>query len=284
MPRFHAGFSVGTVAGRPGRRRHGRAATCRSPRTCRGGRARRGGRAPRGPRLPAGAASAATDERTPRRRAPAAHCRVAEPRTLLVGLFVLAFAFAEGAGNDWISVALIDGYGASAALGRLGFATVPRGDDGRPLVRPGAARPPRAGRVVAGAGRAPASPACCCSLGRSLARRRRRHRALGRRAALGFPVGMSAAADEPAPRRVAGQRRRLDRLRRVPRRTAADRLPRRARDGRPGAAARRGTPRADLPAPGRGPPARGAPRCGVRARAGRGRGGAGTAPAVGCAG
>ena len=42
-----------------------------------------------------------------------------EPRTLLIGMFVLAFAFAEGAGNDWISVALIDGY-APAAVGTLG--------------------------------------------------------------------------------------------------------------------------------------------------------------------
>ena len=33
-----------------------------------------------------------------------------ERRTLLVGVFVLAFAFAEGAGNDWINVAMIDGY------------------------------------------------------------------------------------------------------------------------------------------------------------------------------
>jgi hypothetical protein len=46
-----------------------------------------------------------------------------EPRTLLIGLFVLAFAFAEGTGNDWIGIALIDGYGTSAAVGTLGFAT-----------------------------------------------------------------------------------------------------------------------------------------------------------------
>ena len=46
-----------------------------------------------------------------------------EPRTLIVGLFVLAFAFAEGTGNDWISIALIDGYGTPAAVGTLGFAT-----------------------------------------------------------------------------------------------------------------------------------------------------------------
>jgi MFS family permease len=45
-----------------------------------------------------------------------------EPRTILIGIFVLAFAFAEGTGNDWIAIALIDGYGASAAIGTLGFA------------------------------------------------------------------------------------------------------------------------------------------------------------------
>lgn len=45
-----------------------------------------------------------------------------EPRTLLIGLFVLAFAFTEGVGNDWISVAAIDGHHVSPALGTLAFA------------------------------------------------------------------------------------------------------------------------------------------------------------------
>ena len=68
-----------------------------------------------------------------------------EPRTLLIGVFVLAFAFAEGAGNDWISVAMIDGYGPPAAVGTLAFAALPGRDDRRPVVRPGAARPVRPG-------------------------------------------------------------------------------------------------------------------------------------------
>ncbi len=46
-----------------------------------------------------------------------------EPRTLLIGLFVLAFAFGEGAANDWISVAVIDGYHAPAVLGTIAFTT-----------------------------------------------------------------------------------------------------------------------------------------------------------------
>jgi predicted MFS family arabinose efflux permease len=46
----------------------------------------------------------------------------AEPRTLLIGVFVLAFAFAEGTGNDWVNLALIDGYHVPATVGTLGFA------------------------------------------------------------------------------------------------------------------------------------------------------------------
>src|SRR4029079_16798496 len=42
---------------------------------------------------------------------------------LLIGVFVLAFAFAEGTANDWVSVAVIDGYHASAVAGTLAFAT-----------------------------------------------------------------------------------------------------------------------------------------------------------------
>ena len=45
-----------------------------------------------------------------------------EPRTVLIGVFVLAFAFAEGSGNDWISVAVIEDYRAPATLGTLAFA------------------------------------------------------------------------------------------------------------------------------------------------------------------
>ena len=57
---------------------------------------------------------------TPRPRPLAAW---AEPRTLLIGICVLAFAFAEGTANDWIGLALIGGYGTSPAIGTLGLAT-----------------------------------------------------------------------------------------------------------------------------------------------------------------
>lgn len=40
-----------------------------------------------------------------------------EPRTLLVGVVVLAAAFSEGAANNWLSLAVVDGFGSSEAVG-----------------------------------------------------------------------------------------------------------------------------------------------------------------------
>jgi predicted MFS family arabinose efflux permease len=122
----------------------------------------------------------------------------AEPRTLLIGVFVLAFAFTEGTGIDWISVAVIDGYGAPATVGTLAFATFlaamtlgrwlgPGLLDkyGRvPVVRALAAIS-LVGLVLFVFG--PSTPVAFVG-------------ALfwGLGASLGFPVGMSAAADDPA--------------------------------------------------------------------------------------
>jgi predicted MFS family arabinose efflux permease len=122
----------------------------------------------------------------------------AEPRTLLIGLFVLAFAFTEGTGIDWISVAVIDGYGAPATVGTLAFATfLAAMTAGRwfgpglldkygrvPVVRALAAIS-LVGLVLFVFG--PSTPLAFVG-------------ALfwGLGASLGFPVGMSAAADEPA--------------------------------------------------------------------------------------
>jgi MFS family permease len=121
-----------------------------------------------------------------------------EPRTVLIGVFVLAFAFTEGAGIDWISVAVIDGYGVSAAIGTLAFAvflaamTVGRWFGPALLDKYG--RVPVV-RVLAGVSLiglalfvfGPATPVAF--VGALL---------WGLGASLGFPVGMSAAADEPA--------------------------------------------------------------------------------------
>jgi predicted MFS family arabinose efflux permease len=128
----------------------------------------------------------------------------AEPRTLLIGVFVLAFAFAEGTGNDWISVALIDGHRADATLGTLGFAVFLAAMTAGRWVGPGLLD--RYGRVVviraisllAVAGLVlfvfgPSTPVAFA--GAVL---------WGAGTSLGFPVGMSAGADDPAraPARV----------------------------------------------------------------------------------
>jgi predicted MFS family arabinose efflux permease len=121
-----------------------------------------------------------------------------EPRTLLIGLFVLAFAFAEGVGNDWISIALIDGYGTSAAVGTLGFAvflaamTVGRWFGPRSLDRFGRVIVIRVLTVICLVGVLLfvfGSYVIVAFTGAVL---------WGVGLALGFPVGMSAGADEPA--------------------------------------------------------------------------------------
>lgn len=44
-----------------------------------------------------------------------------EPRTLAIGVMVLAFALVEGTANDWLSLALIDGYDVRHWVGVAGF-------------------------------------------------------------------------------------------------------------------------------------------------------------------
>jgi fucose permease len=121
-----------------------------------------------------------------------------EPRTLAIGLMVLAFALTEGVANDWLALALIDGYGAPDWLGVAGFALfVTSMTTGRV-----------AGTVLLDRfGRVPVlmATASCAVLGLLLVVYGD-HPVLvaigvvvwGLGASLGFPVGMSAAADEPA--------------------------------------------------------------------------------------
>ena len=44
-----------------------------------------------------------------------------EPRTLLIGVMVLALALTEGTANDWLALALQDGYDVARWLAVLGF-------------------------------------------------------------------------------------------------------------------------------------------------------------------
>ncbi len=120
-----------------------------------------------------------------------------EPRTLLVGLVVLVAAFTEGTANDWVAVAMTEGHRLPAWAGVLGFAVfLSAMTAGRIL---GTAALDCYGRVpvlrslfviaIAGSLLVVFGGPVGAFLGAAL---------WGLGASLGFPVGMSAAADEPA--------------------------------------------------------------------------------------
>lgn len=120
-----------------------------------------------------------------------------EPRTLLIGVVVLVAALTEGTANDWVSVAFVEGHHLPAWAGVLAFATFLTAMTIGRLVGPAILE--RHGRVatlrvlfvLAGIGSLLVvfgSPAVAYA-GAVL---------WGLGASLGFPVGMSAAADEPA--------------------------------------------------------------------------------------
>ncbi|WP_239162476.1 MFS transporter [Paractinoplanes rishiriensis] len=46
-----------------------------------------------------------------------------EPRTVLIGLIMLGFGFTEGVANDWLAISLVDAYGASETVGAIGYGT-----------------------------------------------------------------------------------------------------------------------------------------------------------------
>ena len=199
MPRFHAGFSVGTVLGALG------GAACVAlgisvtvhllvvaalnlavvPIT-----ALRGF-------LPQTVESAGpSDAGTAELPHPLAAWR--EPRTLLLGVFGLCMAFTEGVGNDWLAVAVIDGYGTAPVVGPLAFAvflvamTAGRWFGPALIDRRGRVFAVRASALAALVGLAmvvlapPLLPVAL--LGTVL---------WGSGTALGFPVAMSGAADDP---------------------------------------------------------------------------------------
>ena len=120
-----------------------------------------------------------------------------EPRTIVIGIMVLALALAEGTANDWLAVALVDGYDLSHSMAVGGFALFVVAMTASRFVGTGLID--RFGRVAvlwstmaaAGAGvllivfgQHPVVVIAGIVL-------------WGAGAALGFPVGMSAAADDP---------------------------------------------------------------------------------------
>ena len=120
-----------------------------------------------------------------------------EPRTLLIGVFVFTMAFTEGTGVDWLGVAVIDGYNVDAALGSLTFAvflaamTLGRWFGPALLDRHGRVPLIRVTGVMAVLG------LVIVVYGPSLATAMVGAALWGVGVSLGFPVGMSAAADDP---------------------------------------------------------------------------------------
>ncbi|WP_045741527.1 MFS transporter [Actinoplanes rectilineatus] len=193
MPRFHAGFSLGTVAG-----------------AAIGAGAAATGLPLWGQLYATSALTAAIMVFAVRRLLP--HVRpepgeergmtVAqawrEPRTILIGLVMLGFGFTEGVANDWLAIGLVDGYAASDTVGAVGFGvfvtamTLARLFGGHAIERWGRVPILRATALTALAGLLlvvfGGSPVVALA-GALL---------WGVGAALGFPVGMSAAADDPA--------------------------------------------------------------------------------------
>lgn len=119
-----------------------------------------------------------------------------ERRTIAIGLVVLVAAFTEGTATDWLSLALVKGYSLPAWAGTLALATFLAAMTAGRLA--GTALLDRYGRVrvvgatlalaVVGAVLVSIGPVPVAYLGAAL---------WGLGASLGFPVGMSAAADDP---------------------------------------------------------------------------------------
>ena len=120
-----------------------------------------------------------------------------DPRTYAIGAIILGMAFAEGSANDWLTIAVVDGHGESEATGAIFLTvfsvsmTVFRAVGGLIADRLGRVWTLRALSIAAALGLvvfilAPNLP--IAFLGVAL---------WGAGASLGFPLGMSAAADDP---------------------------------------------------------------------------------------
>jgi len=121
-----------------------------------------------------------------------------EPRTLAVGLMILCFAVAEGSANDWLSLALIDGYDVEHWVGVTGYAVFVTAMTAGRLA--GTALLDRFGRapVLWGTALTAALGIVLVVTGDHVLLVGLGILAWGLGASLGFPVGMSVAADEPS--------------------------------------------------------------------------------------
>ncbi|MEI3848543.1 MULTISPECIES: MFS transporter [unclassified Microbacterium] len=121
-----------------------------------------------------------------------------DPRTYAIGAIMLGMAFAEGSANDWLTIAMVDGHDQTEAVGAVALTvfsvamTVFRILGGPLVDRIGRVWTLRILAVAAAVGLvmfilAPSLP--IAFIGVAL---------WGAGASLGFPLGMSAAADDPA--------------------------------------------------------------------------------------
>ncbi|MGD9959548.1 MFS transporter [Nocardioides sp.] len=196
MPRFHAGFSFGTVMG----------AAVGALTTAAGlplewhlvavaGLIMAAGLVTTGRFLPAIEQPEAGEDLPAQRSAWSAWL---EPRTLLIGAMVFALALTEGTANDWLAVSLIDGYDVERWVGVAGFGLFVVAMTGGRLFGP--AMLDRFGRVpvlwstIAAA----AMGVVLIVFGGSVLLVVVGIVLWGIGASLGFPVGMSAASDDEA--------------------------------------------------------------------------------------
>jgi MFS family permease len=192
MPRFHAGFSLGTVVGAGF---SAGAAAIGLPLS--------------GQLFIPAAIAAGVMVFTVRQFLPHVHIPPAErrsisalqawrnPRTLLIGLIMLGFGFTEGTANDWLAIGLVDGYHATETIGAIGFGTfVAAMTLGRMFGGPAIER---WGRVtvlrVTAASAALGLLLVVSSVTVPIALLGAVFWGVG--ASLGFPIGMSSAADDP---------------------------------------------------------------------------------------
>ncbi len=120
-----------------------------------------------------------------------------EKRTILIGVLVLTTSFAAGSGNDWLSLSMVDGHNTSDSFGAVTYGAFVVAQTAGRLA--GVSLLARFGRVAVLRG-----SAAVCALGLLLvifvpdpAIAFLGAILWGLGCALGFPVGMSAAADDP---------------------------------------------------------------------------------------
>ncbi|MHA7175373.1 MFS transporter [Arthrobacter sp. Sr24] len=120
-----------------------------------------------------------------------------DPRTLMLGALVLGLGLAEGAAGDWVALAMVDGYNSSAAVGAIGYGifvsamTIGRFAGTVLLDKFGRVSVLRVGAALAviGLGLFVFAPNAEIALAALVF--------WGLGSALGFPVAMSAASDDP---------------------------------------------------------------------------------------